>query len=128
MRSRWVGRMPRACSTAATASSSERPRSLIVVSYRYHGGRPVPNLLLRNLEQCKLDALKARAAKNGRSVQQELHSILEAAVVEEEYLARKRRLYEWAKAFGDELTASGRTFGDSTDDIRADRDSDHGRI
>jgi plasmid stability protein len=86
----------------------------------------LPNLLVRNLEQRKLDALKARAAKKGRSVQQELHAIVDDAIKEEEYLARKRRAYENANRLKEELRATGRNFGDSTLDVRADRDSGYG--
>jgi plasmid stability protein len=84
------------------------------------------NVLIRGLDEGVVGALKARAAENGRSLQRELHAILgEAAATVQE---RRKRLayYERAKALGDRLAASGRTFGDSTADIRADRDSGYG--
>ena len=86
----------------------------------------MPNLLLRNLEQPVLDALKERATKHQRSVQQELHAIVHEAVAPDMRQASRRAYYERAKAFGDRLAAGGRTFGDSTADIRADRDSGYG--
>lgn len=86
----------------------------------------MPSVLIRNLDETTVCALKERAAKNGRSVQQELHAIVAAAVEQEAYLAHKWRAYENAHRLKEELRATGRDFGDSTLDIRADRDSDHG--
>lgn len=87
----------------------------------------MPNVLIRNVEPVVVDALKQRAASNERSLQQELHAILGTAVEDTVKKARRRAYYERAKAFGDRLAATGRDFGDSTLDIRDDRDTDLGR-
>ena len=85
------------------------------------------NLLIRNLDERVLGSLRARAARNGRSIQQELRAIVHDAVDEEVRRASRRAYYERAKAFNDRLAAAGRRLGDSTFDIRRDRDSDHWR-
>jgi len=87
----------------------------------------VTDVLIRGLDEPMLRALKERATRNQRSVQQEIRAILSETLEAEDYQARKRRFYEWAKAFGDQLAASGRTFSDSALDIRRDRDTNHGR-
>jgi plasmid stability protein len=84
----------------------------------------MPSVLIRNLDETTVCALKERAAKNGRSVQQELHAIVAAAVEHEAYVARKRRAFENAQRLREEL--GDRVFSDSTLDIRADRDSGYG--
>ena len=84
------------------------------------------NVLIRDIDEQIVGALKARAAENGRSLQRELHAILEQAVATALERRRRQEYYERAKAFGDRLAVGGRTFGDSTADIRADRDSGYG--
>lgn len=76
----------------------------------------MPNLLIRNLSEETIAALKARARRNNRSTQAEVAAILEreAKPAAEDF---------WAVA--DRLRASfeGRTFGDSAELIREDRES-----
>jgi plasmid stability protein len=86
------------------------------------------SMLLRNLDSDLLDALKERATKHGRSVQQELHVIVREAVAPDVARAERRAYYERAKAINDRLAAAGRRMGDSTFDIRMDRDSNHRRF
>jgi plasmid stability protein len=86
------------------------------------------SMLLRNLDAELIDALKERAAKHGRSVQQELHAIVREAVTPEVKRAERRAYYERAKAINDRLAAAGRSVGDSTFDIRMDRDSNYRRF
>ena len=86
----------------------------------------MPSVLIRNVDDALVCALKERAARHGRSLQQELHAIVDAALAEDVRRERQRRAYENAKRLGDELAATGRVFSDSTLDIRADRDSGYG--
>ena len=86
------------------------------------------SMLLRNLDAELIDALKERATKHGRSVQQELHAIVREAVTPEIKRAERRAYYERARAINDRFAAAGRHFEDSTLDIRMDRDTNHGRF
>ena len=76
------------------------------------------SLLIRNIDEETMDRLKARAARNGRSLQGEAKAILEANV------APFTAAEALAKADGirERLAASGITFEDSAELIRADRD------
>jgi plasmid stability protein len=75
----------------------------------------MPNLLLRNLDRVLLDRLKSEAAANGRSLQSEIHRILQQASAHS--LARTRRISaQWLKRL------HGTTHSDSTELIREDRD------
>ena len=76
------------------------------------------DVLVRDVPQTLLDALKRRAARHRRSVQQEIVTILEAAAGEPE----RRTPAEVAAAIRARLAESGRTFRNSTDLIREDRE------
>lgn len=78
----------------------------------------MPNILIRNLSQETVDALKRRAKRHGRSLQQEAAMAVEkvAAEIDTDYVAEAHRIRE-------ELRASGRTFSDSTELIREARDT-----
>jgi plasmid stability protein len=78
----------------------------------------MPNVLIRNVPQEFLDQIKAQAAMNGRSLQQELW-----LAVRQMALRRHPDAYERAEAFKAKQRAEGRTFSDSTELIREDRDS-----
>ena len=78
----------------------------------------MPNLLIRNLPEETVAALKARAARQGRSLQQELRLALERLALE-----RHADGAEAADRIRERLLASGRVFTDSTELIREDRDS-----
>jgi plasmid stability protein len=80
------------------------------------------DLLIRNLPPEVAAFLKAEAARHGRSVQAEVVEMLEQA---EERQKKHERFWQTADALREELR--GRTFSDSADLIREDRDSDHGR-
>jgi plasmid stability protein len=77
----------------------------------------MPDILVRDIDPEKLELLKARAKKNGRSLQSEAKLLIEKAAEErtnEEVLAL---LETWKKQF------SGRKFSiSSVDLIREDRD------
>ncbi len=76
------------------------------------------DILIRNVSDEVLQALKQRAARHRRSLQQELLSILDSA-------ARGPVLEtpaDVAKAIRSRLAQSGRSFGDSTPLIREDRE------
>ena len=78
-------------------------------------------LVVRNLEDGVVDALKARAAAHGRSAEAEHRELLRRALLQPD-LAREARddWFERARALRDRL---GRLDGTSTTDIlRADRD------
>jgi len=74
------------------------------------------NVLVRDLDNGVLKQLKAAAKAHGRSLQAEIHAVLENAGVRS--LAETRRVSaQWLKR----LRASSHT--DSTDLIRGDRDT-----
>ncbi len=72
-------------------------------------------LLVRDLDPETIERLKARARRHGRSLQGEVKAILEAAT---------KLSMEEARQLADEWQArlAGRTFSDSTDSIREDRE------
>lgn len=73
-------------------------------------------LLVRDLSDAAVEALKRRAARNGRSTEAEHRQIIEA-------LAEEDHAEFWREA--DKLRAEsvGWNLGDSTDLIREDRDA-----
>ncbi len=74
------------------------------------------NLLIRDLDDDLLKQLKAAAKAHGRSLQAEIHDVLQRAGTRS--LAETRRLSaRWIKRLGD------RTLLDSTTLIREDRDT-----
>jgi antitoxin FitA len=75
----------------------------------------MPQLLIRNLDESTIENLKDRARRHHRSLQGEVKLILEASVrqPEEPPLAIAER---WQNYF------AGRTFSDSTELIREDRE------
>jgi len=73
------------------------------------------NILIRDLDDEVLARLKATAKAHGRSLQAEIHEVLEAASIRN--LAETRRLSaQWLKRLG------GSSQSDSTRLIREDRD------
>ena len=76
------------------------------------------DILVRDVPQDLLDSLKERAARHGRSLQREVMLILEGSLKEE---ARRRNALAAADEIRNRLAASGRTFGDSVEDLREDR-------
>ena len=85
---------------------------------------PVPQVLIRDLDSVVLDKLKARARRNGRSLEAELRLIL-ARAAEGGWPER----VDWGavRAEVERVRArfAGRTFSDSTELIREDRDHAH---
>jgi len=77
-------------------------------------------VLVRNLDEATVTALKARAKAHGRALEQELRMILTAAArpTREEALARAAELRARMKPIED---------FDVVEIIRRDRDSDHDR-
>jgi plasmid stability protein len=77
----------------------------------------MPNVLIRNIDDNTLDNWKKRAARNNRSLQAELKSVLEKH--------GNVDIEETRNMVREELTkyrAEGRMFSDSTDDLRELRD------
>lgn len=72
-------------------------------------------LLVRNVPQDVVEALKRRAAEHGRSSEAEHRAILEEAL-------RAGRAGFWERAAKLREETRGRTFSDSTALIRRDRD------
>jgi len=74
------------------------------------------DLLVRNVPDALMQRLKAQAERNGRSVQKEALSVLEAGtqLTMAEWLERTARTREASKAWGPMI--------DSTELIREDRD------
>ena len=82
----------------------------------------MPDLLVRDIRPETLEALEDRARRRNSSVQAQVTSILDAET------ERERRILEFrAVAMAWHKRLAGRTFSDSTNSIREDRDSDHGR-
>ena len=77
----------------------------------------MPDILIRNIDKEKLEKLKARAKKNNRSLQNELHEMIDAYTYNN--LDEMRSIVSEAI---EEYKAQGRTFSDSVKDIREDRD------
>lgn len=73
-------------------------------------------VLVRQLDKKVVIRLKKRAKEHGRSLQSEVKTILEEAVPD--YEAAWKRI----ESFRTRLGKSGRTFTDSADLIREDRD------
>jgi plasmid stability protein len=72
-------------------------------------------VLVRNVEDGVIERLKARAARNGRSLEAELRLVLEQAAAVDH-----TKLFETADRIRKEL--EGRYHSDSTQLIREDRD------
>jgi plasmid stability protein len=78
----------------------------------------MPDVLIRNVPQPTLDALKRRADQSRRSLQQELATILDLAARD----AGTPTPAEIAATIQARLAASGRTYSDSAPLIREDRE------
>ncbi|HEY3398566.1 MAG TPA: hypothetical protein VGM19_13005 [Armatimonadota bacterium] len=78
----------------------------------------MPNVLIRDLPADMVERLKALAAHRGRSMQQELRRI-----IARETGYSLLETYEAAQRISEEFRAEGRTFSDSTELVREDRDS-----
>ncbi len=73
-------------------------------------------VLVRELSDQVVKRLKKRAKEHGRSLQAEVKTILEEAVPDYE------QAWKRIATLRDTLTRSGKTFSDSADLIREDRD------
>jgi plasmid stability protein len=75
------------------------------------------NVLIRDLEDATVEALKRRASERNRSLQAELKAIVEEAASQ-----------EWSKTWAaadrifEELRRSGQKFSDTTELLREDRE------
>ena len=76
----------------------------------------MPDLLIRNIDKEILDTLKSKAAKNNRSLQNELHEMLNAYTHSD--LTEFRNL---VNEIQNEYSTSGTTFSDSVDAINEER-------
>ncbi|WP_406678073.1 FitA-like ribbon-helix-helix domain-containing protein [Neomoorella carbonis] len=77
----------------------------------------MPDILIRNVSREVLSTLKQRAAANGRSLQMELHKILEEAAGEKSLDGIKL-----AAEIRKQLQAKMKNYSDSVDLIREDRE------
>lgn len=77
----------------------------------------MPQVLVRDIEPAVVDRLKERAKKNGRSFEAELRLLLKDAAEREE---RSIDMLTEARKVREMFT--GRTFSDSAELIREDRD------
>lgn len=77
----------------------------------------MPDILVRNLSKETVDALKRRAARHGRSLQQEMALLAQRAARDEEvdFVAAAREIQ-------DRIRARQGILSDSTELIREDRD------
>lgn len=85
------------------------------------GSTKVPDILIRDVANDAIEELRAGAKRNGRSLQSELKIILES----EAEARRKRRDFARRAALLSQTFPPQTT--DSTDLIREDRDTEHGR-
>lgn len=77
----------------------------------------MPDVLIRNIDEKTLEKLKAKAEKNNRSLQGELHEILRESAgldIEEARTMVNEILTEYR--------IEGRTFSDNAEDLREDRE------
>ncbi len=77
----------------------------------------MPEILVRDLGQKTVKRLKERARLSGRSLQQEVKSILERAATTLTMNEARRLSETWHRRL------AGRSFSDSAELIRQDRDS-----
>ena len=77
----------------------------------------MPDVLVRDVPDDVLEALKRRAAEHRRSLQQELLRILETTARE----PTRQMAIQAAATIRERLARSGRTFSDSADLLREDR-------
>ncbi|BFU89915.1 MAG: hypothetical protein NTAFB01_11020 [Nitrospira sp.] len=75
-------------------------------------------VLVRNLKGTVVARLKKRAAQRGRSLQAEVKQILEDAAAE----ADQTDVWKRIEKFRERMRRSGRTFSDSAELIREDRE------
>lgn len=76
------------------------------------------SILVRHLSASTLDALKQRAKRNRRSLQQEVLSILDSVTKQ----SSRETAAEIAVRVRSRLAVSGRVFGDSAALVREDRE------
>lgn len=76
----------------------------------------MPDILVRNVSEQTARRLKAKAEEHGRSLQAEAKAILERAGEQPTAADFKKIMGKWRKRF------AGRTFSDSAELIREDRD------
>jgi hypothetical protein len=80
----------------------------------------MPDLLVRGVKPETVEFFKQRARRKGVSLQAELEALLDAEVERER--AAARAIWDEVDAFRNSLKAPGRTFSDSGELIREDRD------
>jgi antitoxin FitA len=80
----------------------------------------MPNLNIRRLDEATHAKLRLRAARNGRSMEEEARRILRNAV---EDPPSDERVWEWLRRRAIERQGGIPLEGDSTDLIREDRDA-----
>jgi len=76
----------------------------------------MPDLLIRDVSDEIVEALKKKAADNRRSLQQELKMIVESAAKEDRILKA-----QYATIIRERLQAYGKEYKDSTELLRTDR-------
>lgn len=76
----------------------------------------MPDLLIRDVDEKAVERLKAKATQHGQSLQQYLKAAVEREAMERTADERRRILERSLHHF------AGRTFGDSAEAIREDRD------
>jgi antitoxin FitA len=75
------------------------------------------HLIMADLDQVSLQKLRERAALHGRTPEAEAKNILAEALV-----SGAPDAWSWADTIRQQLAASGRTFSDSAELLREDRD------
>ena len=85
---------------------------------KHRTGESMGSILVRDVPDAVARALKERAARNHRSLQQELLAILQGAAT----AADRSEAWRRADAIRQRLGEGGRAHGDSVDLIREDRE------
>jgi antitoxin FitA len=93
-----------------------RSYAIIMIAFFKILEETMAQVLVRQLDEKIVDRLKKRAQENGRSLESEVRTILEEAVPD--YEGAWKRIEQFHKR----LKKSGRTFSDSAELIREDRD------
>lgn len=77
----------------------------------------MPNILIPDVAESTFSRLQERALAHGRTPEAEAKALLEGLLQEP-----PAPIWDWVNAFRSRLAASGRSFSDSTELLREDRD------
>jgi plasmid stability protein len=85
----------------------------------------VPDIFIRNIKPETMAFLKSRAAWKHHTIQDEIREVLDE--LQERHRMSMEEARRVALEWQEHFRATGRDFSGTVEDIREDRDSDHGR-